>query len=119
MQRKVLGERCWVLEDGSPLLNGSDVLVHVLACAEGDWDLGGGKSKFESGLDVVVSTSVLDVSDSLFNLSFHHCSTLVAGFNLFKVVVTGHAEHETSDEVRDCHNRHVNVCEHLFLNFCL
>ena len=58
VERVVLGELLrqlgWVSEDLGPGLNRCDIIVHVLAGAEGLRDLQGRQAELESGLGVVV-----------------------------------------------------------------
>ena len=103
VEEPVLGEsgsQCGgVCEDLSPLFDSLDILVHVLAGAERLGNLESGKTELESSLGIVIPSSFLDVSDSGLDFFDHEVATLVASLNLGEVVVSGHAVHESSDEV--------------------
>ena len=107
------GELGWVLEDGGPIGDSLEIIVHVLTGVESLWDLECGKSKLESGLDVVVNSTLFDVGDASLNFLSHELATLVASFNLGEFVVSGHSEDEASNEVWDSHSCDINVREHV------
>ena len=103
----------WLLEDGSPVLDGSQVVTHALAGFEGWRDLGHGETELEASLDVIIKASLLDVCNSGFNLIDHRFSALVAFLDLIKIVVSSHSIDESSNEVWNCHGSNVNgVSEH-------
>ena len=103
VEKVVLGNRLtelgWVSEDLSPSIDGSNVLVHVLAGVESLWDLQNGQTKLKSGLGVFVPATFLDIGNASLNLLCHEITALEAGLNLSQVVITGHAVDETSNEV--------------------
>ena len=107
------GELSWILEDGSPLLEGSEVVTHILAGVEGLWDLEGSEGELKSSLDVVVDASLLDVGDAELDLLSHELASLVASLDLGEFVVSSHTEDEASDKVGDGHGSNINVSEHL------
>ena len=110
----LLGESGWVLENGSPFLDGGDVVTHGLAGGERLRDLEGNKSEVKSSLDIVVPATGLDVLNTSLDLTSHELTTLEASLNLSEVVVTGHTVNESSNEVWDGHKRHVELrSEHL------
>ena len=86
-------------EDGSPFLDGGKVVGHSLASVEGLRDLKGNEAEFKSGLHIVVPASLMDSADASLYLMVHEFATGEAGLNLREVVVSGHTEDETGDEV--------------------
>ena len=95
----MLDEGLGVGEDGSPGLDGGKVITHALTSVEGLRDLKGNEAKFKSGLHVVVPASHMDPVDASLDLMVHEFATGEARLNLGEVVVSGHTEDETGNEV--------------------
>ena len=95
---------CGVFEDLGPGLDGCDVVGHAFAGVQRLGDLQNDDREFERGLSVVVPATLTDVSDSDFNLLIDEFSALEASLDFRKVVVLGHTEHESSDEVSSSHH---------------
>ena len=128
VEKPVLGnslrESSWVGEDGGPLLDGSDVVIHALAGGHSGANFVPGLAGILDALEVVTS---LEVGNGGLSVGGDLLTTLVASLDLSQVVVTGHTVHESGNEVGDGHGvegrcRSGNNCGsesfHLFL-FCL
>ena len=88
-------------EDLSPFLDGSNVIAHALAGAEGLRELKDGERELKASLGNVVPTTLCEICNGLVDFIVHLDVALPAGLNFNEVVVSGHAVDETSDEVGD------------------
>lgn len=103
-----LAEGGRVGEDLGPVFDSLELVTHALTSAEGLRDLEGNEGEVKCGLNVVVPARFLDVSDTGLDLVVHELTTLVARLDLNKLVVFGHAVHESSDEVGSGHDLSVD-----------
>jgi len=106
------GELGGVLEDGSPLFDGRQVVSHALAGAESLGNLQDGEAELEDTLEVAVHAALLEVGDAGLNLGGHELTALEAGLDLSKVVFGGHAVDETGEEVGSGHDANVGGSKH-------
>jgi len=100
-----LGELCGVSEDGSPLLDGGEIVTHVLAAVESLGDLKHNNTELEDALDHVVPAVLGDLSESELDLIVHQVATGVAGLDFLKVVFTGHTVKESTKELGNSSSR--------------
>ena len=97
---KGLGESLGFSEDGGPLLNGSDVLIHVLACGESGGELVDALANFGESGNIA---AILDPGHGELDVMDNISATSVAGFELREMVISGHSVNETGDEVGHRH----------------
>ena len=101
MEEPVLGDslgKCLRLfEDGSPLLNFSNVTTHARAALYGVREIPNDLTEVLNGLDQV---QVLDVNESFLTLFQEDVSVGHASAKLIKVIVSCEAEDEAGNEVR-------------------
>mmetsp|Transcript_31775 Transcript_31775/g.39518 ORF Transcript_31775/g.39518 Transcript_31775/m.39518 type:complete len:334 (+) Transcript_31775:153-1154(+) len=106
------GELGGVLEDGSPLFDGRQVVSHALAGAESLGNLQDGEAELEDTLEVTVHAALLEVGDAGLNLGGHELTALEAGLDLSKVVFGGHAVDKAGEEVGSGHDANVGGSKH-------
>jgi len=87
-------------------LESVDVVLHSFASRESIWDLLNNLSEVFDSMDEV---SGLDVGKGSLGIGNNLVTSLVAGLNLFEVVVSGEFVEESSDEVWDSHNIELNI----------
>lgn len=91
-----LCELDWLLEDGSPGLDGGDVGVHALAARDGFWE---DPEDVADRLKTSDDLSALDVFESSLDVLDQRLDVGHAGAQLFEVVVSGEAVDKAGGEV--------------------
>ena len=91
-----------MVEDFSPLLNGSNVSIHAFTSLDSIWKHPDDLTNIFNPCD---KPHMFEVIENMFNLFEQGICAVEAVLELIQMVVSGQAVNESSDKVRDCIHR--------------